>query len=569
MTALPWVTVGVDLFDVFEQQVRDLPDGIDVTVLCNVLSTKAAGQLRASLDSGRFASVRVVVDRGAFQRRTVNSGDGQVENVADIEGILGAARLRGTCTHIKAIVWEAPGCPAGCLVTSANLNRNNRPESHERADGLALHLTAIADALFEALPPGVLIDSSTAYGGIRAALDAADDAGARVWDAGITDAAPGAHIGNKIGMGDLLGLVAEVGAPARVWVSTWSLQAGHAQALCGLAAGGVDVRVWLPARFARRRSNEKLLGEVARLGDRLVWSPTHAKILLISGPEGAYLATGCANLGRLTALDLINLRYGGADLAAHGAAMLEGLPVEAAPSLPEPNAAVADVLPFAREGRMPKFIQPDQLEEARERIAAGEKLAVVALATGISERQLRNRLGPVSALRGEHAPSQRDRSAARNSSLDAAREAVEGLVPDQERFEGVVGSTIGYVTRDELHTILAWLYQGLDLNAACALARVNWNLVTNIFQRGGRALAASAPLDELGRVAIALVGAQGLAQADAMVYVAEMGQRDQRALKMGLDMLDAARLVVDASGPSPGAQAAKDMAAQLDEEVGA
>lgn len=336
MTSLPWVTVGVDLFDVFEEQVRDLPDGLHVTVLCNVLSTKAAGQLRARLDSGRFAEVRVVVDRGAFQRRTVNATDGQVENVADVEAYLGAERIRGTGTHVKAIIWEGPA--TGCLVTSANLNHNTRPECHERADNLAPALLALADALFAELPEGVLIDSATAYSGIQVALNGVEGMpGVRVWRDGVHVAEIGAHLGNKIGMVDFLPLVKHVGAPARVWVSSWSIQADHIAALEALADEGVDVRVWLPARFARRGSNEKLLSAVSRIAPLVTWSPTHAKVLLIDGPKGAYLATGCANLGKLTALDLINLRRGGRELAEHGAAMLTGLPAEDAPDLPPPS----------------------------------------------------------------------------------------------------------------------------------------------------------------------------------------------------------------------------------------
>lgn len=336
---LPWVTVGVDLFDVIVEQMADTPGPLDVTLFCNVLSTKDAGRLRAQLDSGRFRSLRLVVDRGAFVLRQ-GADDGQVENAGDIEAELGAHRIRGINTHLKASVWQDSRGRGGCLVSSANLNRNNRPECHDRADLLAPALLSAARALFDNLPPGVTPPSDEAYRGIEIALGvvrSGDWPGVVGTDTALDATVGGVFVTNKVGVGDILPtLVTAAGPRPRIWLSTWSLKEEHIRVLCGWRDAGADVRCWLPARFARRGQNEKLLGMLANLAPQLTWSPVHAKVVVVSGPSASFLVTGCANLGRLTALDLFRVRAGGRELADHGAALLSALPTEEAVALPAP-----------------------------------------------------------------------------------------------------------------------------------------------------------------------------------------------------------------------------------------
>lgn len=346
---LPWVTVGVDLFDVLVEQMAATPGPLDVTLFCNVLSTKDARRLRTQIDSGRFRSLRLVVDRGTFVLRQ-GADDGQVHNAGDVEAILGAERIRGICTHLKAVVWEGDA-GGGCLISSANLNHNNRPECHDRADHMAGPLLAIADELFAEITPGVVPPSSHAYRGIGLALDQVRDG----WD-GVegVDTPPdatrgGIYLTTRVGMADVLpGLIAAAGDNPRIWASTWSLKPEHITVLCGWRDDGVDVRLWVPARFAARGQNAKILGQVANLADEITWSPVHGKIVVVSGDRASYLITGCANLGRVTNLDCFRVRVGGFELAEYGCALLEALPTEEAPALPPPEPLAPPKQPKAK-----------------------------------------------------------------------------------------------------------------------------------------------------------------------------------------------------------------------------
>lgn len=215
---------------------------------------------------------------------------------------------------------------------------------------------------------------------------------------------------------------------------------------------------------------------------------------------------------------------------------------------------------------MPRTIDPAALEEARDRLARGERLAVVAVEVGISERQLRTRLGSLKKLRGEEGgPRFAEHTRVRRASLEQALEATLELLP-RRAAAGTVRDSIGRLSREQLHRILAGLYQGLDLPAASALAGANWNLVTDIWTRGNRELAAKATPSDVGKIAIAMVGAQALAHTDAMGWCMELATTDQRAQKMMLDMLTEAKLSVDVSGPTPGSQAAQAMMGQLDDD---
>lgn len=385
MLEAPWVTVGVDLFDVFLTQIADLPNGLDIDVFCNVLSVKDAGRLRAGLDSGRFSSLRLVVDRGAFVRRN-EAEDGQNTNASDIEGLLGAQRIRGICTHLKAIVWSSKA-GSGCLISSANLNHNNRPECHERCDRLALVLPIVADRLFATVPPGIDGSTSAAYAAIEHVLNTvAEVAGgegvikaiAPPPDLGLVD--DEVLITNKTGAGDLLAtLMKRAGIVARVWISTWSLKPEHFPILGDLRREGVDVGCWLPSRFARRGQNQTLLSYVAALGESVRWSPTHAKIVLVEGSLGSFMLTGCANLGALVAVDLIRVRSGGAELADFAAKLLAGLPLESAPPLPEPIG-----IPAGKKGAT---VAAEPVGP-RQYLTLSARLALPEGEGGVTERQL-------------------------------------------------------------------------------------------------------------------------------------------------------------------------------------
>ena len=343
------MTHGIDLWDVLLEQVGHDTTGLDVTIFCNVMSVKDAGRVRAALDSGRFRSVRVVGDRGAFVLRQ-GSDDGQMHNAGDIEDTLGLSRLRGINTHLKAIIWQGPA--SGCLVTSANLNHNNRPECHDRADYLAPTLLAIADELFAALPPGLTPAATIAFSGVGIGLDVATRRWPGVFGVDYTPAAEaGIYITKGIGVGDILPALLEAAGPApRLWLSSWTLKPVNARKLIDWRDSGVDVRCWLPSRAARRGETsadparrlqrEDALALFVQLGPAITWSPVHGKVVVVSGDKASFLVTGCATLDGFGALDLFRVRRGGKELAAHGIAMLEGLPTEISPELPALESAV-------------------------------------------------------------------------------------------------------------------------------------------------------------------------------------------------------------------------------------
>jgi hypothetical protein len=211
---------------------------------------------------------------------------------------------------------------------------------------------------------------------------------------------------------------------------------------------------------------------------------------------------------------------------------------------------------------VPRTIDPAALEEARDRLARGERLAVVAVEVGISERQLRTRLGSLKKLRGEDRdPGPEDPAMIRARAFDQALSATLFLVP-RRSATGTVRDSIGRLTQEQLHRVLAGLYLGLDLSTASAIAGANWNLVTDIWTRGNRELATKATPTEVGKIAIAMVAAQGMAHVDAL---ASLDSADPRVQKMLFDVLAEARLSVDVSGPTPGSQAAQAMLGQLDE----
>lgn len=279
---------------------------------------------------------RLVIDHGTMARRA-RALDGNATSPQRIEAAMGSERVRCVRNHVKAVVAIGlDGEPVGWL-GSPNLNRINRPEQTEPMQpGDARMLLALADRLFERGRPGIKgVSQAAAYNALQSVLGAAQADGARVHtDTGfplrfVRD--PGLVLVERAGMGDaVLAAARHVGRGAVVHGVTWSMSEDLAKTFGRrLKAGAIaSMSLHLPARFGRRKPAEAQA--VLEAGVLVSWTPAHAKIAVVRGPDGVVTLSGGCNFTNAGQLDAIVVRHG-EGAAREAEAAIAALPAEAAP----------------------------------------------------------------------------------------------------------------------------------------------------------------------------------------------------------------------------------------------
>lgn len=374
-----WLTDGRrSLIDEVDALLRECGEPADVDIIIGAAGVKDARQVAAWRAAGRIGRLRVVLNSGLLALRR-GAADGQRHNARDLEEAFTADAVRLIDLHGKAVIVRGRASTAA-VITSANLNHNNRPEQYELADHLADGLARVVDRVFEVVPPGCAdYRGPAAYRGLQEALRTIGGRGIVVHP-GAEDVAPGEIAEDdqllvlcRAGVGEILpALAARLGTPLSVSAASWGI--GHTVSfrIARWLESGVlaDFRLAVPARFGRRQESAyDYACAAAALGERIRWSPTHAKVLVARGPRGCAVVSGSANLTPIGKLDFARVRMGDDALADLATQLVDHQRGEDAPSAPEDVYAERAAVAYARF-RVPELSggeKEEQEDHARSR----------------------------------------------------------------------------------------------------------------------------------------------------------------------------------------------------------
>lgn len=340
-----WVTAGaLDLAEYVLQQVDEVGRPADVDIMVTAAGVKDVRRLAEAQRTGVIGRIRLILDAGTLNIRN-NADDGQASNAQDIEDALGPDGVRCIRVHAKAGRLAGPR-GAHAFITSANLNRNNRPEQYETVDGFAGSLEAVFDAVFDRVPPGCAKpNGAEAYQGLAEALEQLSRPGLVVYRGSAplpvhllaNLAADQILIVERAGVGELLEGLIELAGVCSVRASTWNISRGDVHVLAAALVDGKvsKLDVSMPSVFGRRVSNADGYHAVMGLIPTQVrWGPSHAKVLLVRGELETFVVTGGANFVNQGLLDIVRIRRGDAALADLADQLLDALPVEEPPPPP-------------------------------------------------------------------------------------------------------------------------------------------------------------------------------------------------------------------------------------------
>lgn len=340
-----WITSGdLDLADYILQRIDEVGAPADVDLMVTAAGVKDVRRLAEAKRTGVIGELRLILDAGTLKIRS-RAKDGQRSNAHDIEDAVGAEAVRCIRVHAKAgRIAGADGEHA--FVTSANLNRNNRPEQYETTDDLGPILEEVFGAVFDRVPPGCANPhGAAAYQGLGEALDQLERPGLVVYRP--SRAMPVHQLASmdpdqiviveRAGVGELLDGLLDLAGVCTVRASTWRLGRGDVHVLGAALVDGRVTRldVALPSLFGRRASNAD--GYHAAMGlipTHLRWSPSHAKILVVRGERETFVVTGGCNFANQGQLDIIRVRRGDEGLADLADELLDELPSEDPPPPP-------------------------------------------------------------------------------------------------------------------------------------------------------------------------------------------------------------------------------------------
>lgn len=340
-----WLTGGaIDLTQVIAQFAAAVGSPADVDVIVTAAGHSHVAQLAAMRASGILGRVRLVCDIGTIMLRTSEAGR---DDANIIDAAIGAEWCRAIRIHAKAFRISGPrGTRA--IITSANLNRNNRPEQYERADHVAPAIERLVDLVFDHTTPGLSGASHrSGFHGMNEALGRFVDDECIIYrePEPIASTVVGRSVDHvivveRIGVAGMIPAALELaGRGATVSASTWGLTPADVRMLKAALDDGrmKSLSLGLPSRMGRRDAARKAYcTAVALINASLWWSPTHAKIAVIDGPDDCIVITGGANFMSGGQLDMTRIRRGDIGLARHATAVLDSTPREPAP--PHPSA---------------------------------------------------------------------------------------------------------------------------------------------------------------------------------------------------------------------------------------
>ena len=298
-----------NLIDVIQKEAKAHPDsrlmvctgGISIPHAERLARIKVA-DLRIIVDAGILRTAAHGVDRGRGGKRA-DAGFGKIAKLRAIFG----DRIRFVENHIKAVVFAAPDPKdSTAILTSANLNPNKNEEQIETASGLAPHLERMFDDVFEGM--------SDELSDVDAVKGEASRAGKLLASISLATSMKciTASQGNFIdgfftapGMIDFLNEAVKGRTGLTVSISTWGITWRAVYELHRLKQSGVIGKLTLiiAPKLSTAKSVETRRAYAAVMDlipDDVVWSSTHAKLVVVTGNGRAVVATGTANYTRAT-----------------------------------------------------------------------------------------------------------------------------------------------------------------------------------------------------------------------------------------------------------------------------
>ena len=325
---------GRQLLDTLQEMVREAGGCPEIDIASLGFGRRETAAVAAMQADGRVGRVRLVAGLGTAILRQREGRTGW----DDMLGAFGADNVRAALCHTKLVLVRGQRDLA--LLTSANLNRNNRPEQYERADERSRDLKRFVDAVFKCCPPG--LSRSGSLEAMRRVLDAnpldatdypAPPSGAAVH--ALCERGPALVLCHRFGMGSLLPVLGRIaGRGSTLDATTWALSKEDAFAVGREAEWGwlSEVNVRVPARLGRRADGAKAHAAMQLAADCFSWSPSHAKVAVLEGPEARFTLTGC-NFQLLDELDIMVVRSDAAS-AIGAREALASIPTEPPPEPP-------------------------------------------------------------------------------------------------------------------------------------------------------------------------------------------------------------------------------------------